>query len=159
MVQTGIKSLQAITNMTIVERFWEKVAVKGTEDCWELTASVDECGYGKLNVGGSRWERAHRLSYQICKGDIPKGERVCHSCDNPGCCNPKHLWLGSHQENMTDMAKKGRSWGTRLTETQVLEIRKLYSEGSALTQIASQYGVAFQHVSRIVNRRSWKHLP
>jgi len=92
---------------TIEQRFWEKVKIAGEDECWEWLAAKTHHGYGAFKYEGKIC-RTHRVSYILTKGDIPKGLFVCHSCDNPSCVNPKHLWLGTHQDNMDDMYKKGR---------------------------------------------------
>ena len=76
--------------------------------CWEWTASRIPQGYGRLCYKGDSSEYAHRVSYLVFKGEIPSGMCVLHTCDNPGCVNPDHLWLGTHQQNMDDRNQKGR---------------------------------------------------
>lgn len=139
--------------------FWAKVDVRGEDECWEWIASKDESGYGKFAVGNKRWDRAHRLVYQTAIGEIPDGKQVCHTCDNRACCNPRHLWLGTHLENMEDMTRKKRAWGTRLNEEAVMQIRELYRSGCTLIQLQDKFSISFQHLSRIVNRHSWKLVP
>lgn len=87
-------------------RFWEKVKMAGPDQCWIWTADTIG-GYGKIKVEGIH-NMAHRVSYTMHKGPIPKGLHVCHSCDNPPCGNPNHLWLGTVKENMADRDRKGR---------------------------------------------------
>jgi len=96
-----------------IERFWSKVDVRGRDECWEWQASGSK-GYGRLMMDGVTWG-AHRLAFTLVKGRIPDGMCVLHSCDNPPCCNPAHLFIGTHADNMRDMAKKGRSSSSRKT--------------------------------------------
>lgn len=90
-------------------RFWAKVDASGGSDaCWPWTGSKKEKGYGQVSRN-NRQQRVHRVAYEFHNGPIPAGLFVCHSCDNPPCCNPKHLWLGSASDNSADMRNKGRS--------------------------------------------------
>lgn len=89
-------------------RFWGRVT--RTAGCWEWQGARYPEGYGSLSVNGRRWQ-AHRLAYSLARGPIPPGMFVCHACDNPSCCNPAHLFLGTNQDNMADMVAKGRKVG------------------------------------------------
>lgn len=91
-----------------ISAFWSHVNKSaGDSACWPWQASVNKAGYGWF-----RWEHrsqlAHRLAYAITFGEIPEGMYICHRCDNPPCCNPDHLWLGTHADNQRDKVAKGR---------------------------------------------------
>lgn len=89
-------------------RFWEKVEVLGEDDCWEWKASKVRGGYGQFWIHGEQ-VKSHRVAWIITNGQIPLGMLACHKCDNPGCCNPNHLFMGSHKDNAVDKVKKGRA--------------------------------------------------
>jgi hypothetical protein len=152
--------------------FWSRV-VRG-EGCWEWQGARNQDGYGTLWVD-HRKVRAHRLAWEIVFGPIPAGLWVLHSCDNPPCCNPAHLWLGTPADNSADMVAKGRGRGgyngfplpyenqargersgsARLTEADVREIR-----ASSLTQreLGRRYGVSQVAICKIRTRRTWAHV-
>ena len=96
---------------TVAERFWSKVPDQPGMDCWLWTGARDRHGYGRINYrtedGPHRSVPAHRISYLLCVGN-PQGLSVCHTCDNPPCVNPSHLFLGSQSDNMRDAISKGR---------------------------------------------------
>jgi hypothetical protein len=124
--------------------FWPKV--NKTEGCWLWTGSVQ--GYKPHQYGKLAGKfAAHRLSYQLAYGDIPKGMSVCHRCDNPLCVRPEHLFLGTHADNMRDMAQKRRSTLALTPEQEKLAAR-LAADGMSRKRIAARFGVHFLTIAR-----------
>lgn len=93
--------------LPIEQRFVSKYIINEVTECWEWQASVNNIGYGFIR-DGKKMRTAHRVSHELYIGEIPEGSVVCHSCDNPKCVNPDHLWTGSMKDNHTDMVSKGR---------------------------------------------------
>lgn len=146
---------------SLESRFWRKVDKSG--DCWIWTGAKMKSGYGRLRTGGvgSDVWNAHRVSYHINKGEIPDGLFVLHKCDNPSCVNPDHLFLGDHDENMRDKARKGRGAGenhprSQLTDKQAREIK--FAKGKTHQELADQYGVGKMLVRDIRANRRWQHI-
>ena len=153
----------------LVDRFWSRVDKSG--DCWIWTAARTFGGYGVIRDVGKDGKiiRAHRLSWELHNGPIPAGIEVCHRCDNPPCVNPAHLFLGTHQDNVTDTVTKGRASGggargeshgrAKLTDAQVLAIRAAHAAGAASQrQLAREYGVDRRAIHFIVTRQHWTHI-
>ncbi len=149
---------------TIEQRFEDKVDRSG--ECHEWRAYRNRTGYGVFSVRTGVNNQAHRFAYEMENGPIPEGMYVLHSCDNPGCVNPEHLRVGSQKENMDDRRVRGRdadrrgerNGGAKLTDSAVVEIRRLYKEGEMQKDLAERFGVANQLISRIVNRKCWVHV-
>jgi hypothetical protein len=143
-------------------RFWKHVA-KGGDACWLWTGSVRPDGYGQVTLGG-RNNLVPRAMWVITNGPIPGGLNVCHSCDNPTCCNPAHLFLGTQQANVLDMVAKrrhaiGAKHGlSKLTEAQVVEMRNRHAQGERVGVLAKNYGVSPATVCRVVHRNGWLHV-
>lgn len=137
-------------------RFWPKVDVRGPDECWPWTASRNIHNYGRLGRGGGGGEiGAHRASWMINRGEIPAGLFVCHRCDNPPCCNPAHLFLGTSRDNTRDMVSKGRANGRRvLTPDVVREVRRLLPSKTH-SEIAARFGIGRSTVQHIKRGRTW----
>jgi hypothetical protein len=159
--------------------FWSKVDSSGGDDaCWEWLGTRGSSGYGEVRVN-KRLQKAHRRAWELTNGPIPEGKVVCHRCDNPGCCNPKHLFVGTHSDNMADMVAKGRqqrdgwkhwnplrkwakgeaSGSAKLTEAQVREIRRRFEAGGiSKVQLGREYNVTDVLIGKIVNKQVWTHV-
>ena len=143
-------------------RFWQKVSRGSADSCWPWQASRTAFGHGKfyLRVGSRRqYTVAHRVMWMLAFGPIPMGMETCHRCDNPWCVNPRHLFLGTQQDNLRDMREKGREitdGNATLTRHQVHEIRVLLAAGLTHTAIAKQFQVARSTVTRISLGTAWK---
>lgn len=112
---------------------------KQPNGCWLWTRKENGHGYGQIYFRGKNYG-AHRLSYILNKGKIESSELyVCHTCDNPLCINPDHLWLGTNHDNMIDMMKKGRGGISKLTEENKEEINKLYQGGYSIEDLAVKF--------------------
>lgn len=150
----------------LVDRFWERVNKTDDKDsCWEWKSKPKKHGYCTITKGGTKGKSllAHRVSYEIAYGEIPPGLRVCHSCDNPVCCNPNHLFLGTDLDNARDKCNKGRqakgerSGTHKLTAMQVKTIRNEYATGCVTcAELGNRFGVNGGTISSIIRYKSWK---
>lgn len=139
---------------------------KVENDCWIWRNANKKTGYGILNYHG-RAISAHRYSYQIFKGEIPKKSEICHTCDNRRCVNPEHLFLGNKSINMQDAIKKGRfsngekHYLSKISEEIVVAIRELKNNQPWISyrEIGEIYDISQESVYDIVKRRTWKHIP
>jgi hypothetical protein len=149
-----------------IARFWIKVDKRGPDECWPWLGRPNGTGYGCFGAN-KRTCNAHRFSYILHAGiaqDDIAGLDVRHSCDNPACCNPRHLTLGSRKQNMADMIERGRlprgsarAWA-KLTEQDIPLIRELLARGESLKKVAAQFGVTTGPIWNIANGRRWRHV-
>jgi hypothetical protein len=99
---------ELILSKKYIDSFWAKVEKNQGNECWKWKGYKNRQGYGRMGIAPSECVNAHCVSWVIHNGRIPEGKFVCHKCDNPQCTNPKHLFLGSRQDNMNDMILKKR---------------------------------------------------
>ncbi|NIJ24789.1 hypothetical protein FHT01_002331 [Sphingomonas japonica] len=138
--------------------FWSKVDMQGIGKCWPWTGGSQVRGYGRFYGSSSP-----RVAWQMANGPMPSELFACHSCDNPSCCNPKHIWPGTPKENTQDSIRKLRRVGegmgrNKLTNIDVLNIKDRLLAGDLPSDIANSYGVNLSTVLRIRQGSNWAHL-
>lgn len=149
-----------------ISRFLSKVSVGGRNECWPWTAGTYHFGHGQFKVSGTSY-KSSRIAYFLATDIDPGDLNVLHSCDNPPCCNPRHLFPGTLDDNNKDRAAKGRSVvgyhdyrgeknpRAKLTASQVRAIRR---SNELQIVLANRYGVTDRMISRIKSRIAWKHV-
>lgn len=144
------------------ERFWERVDIGDPDECWPWSSYRFWNGYGSVaDLLGSPENVAHRLAYRLATGPIPEGLWVLHNCDNPPCCNPTHLRVGTASDNNRDRYARDRApigadhHKSKLTEADVLAIR---ASDKPHTELAKEYGVSPGGIWSLRTRRTWKHI-
>lgn len=150
-------------SITIKDRIWKKINVKGENECWEWKGCKFPNGYGNIRYK-KKCALTHRVIYELTYGNIPENLLVCHRCDNPSCCNPNHLFLGTCKDNLDDMRRKKR-WKCssrrnelnshcKLTNIQVLEIKRLYeTKLYSYKKLSKIYNVTYGHIGKIINNK------
>lgn len=145
----------------ILQSFLSKT--RKSRGCWQWLASKTRTGYGRMWINNGSFDSAHRVAYGLFVGRVPKGKCVLHSCDNPWCVNPKHLWLGTQAENNLDKIRKGRAnmpkgsahGMAKLHEVHVRRIRTLIDMRE--WEIAKEYGISMSLVGQIRRGEIWRH--
>jgi hypothetical protein len=150
--------------LTIKERLFSGVEINQSTGCWEWKGAKDRKGYASLSIDGKQ-VKAHRQSYMQLVGPIPEGMMICHKCDNPSCINPEHLFAGTALDNSRDCISKGRqkpigekSFTAKLTDSEVLRIRKELASGAQKKHLGKKFGVSARAIFKIANGDTWKHL-
>lgn len=154
----------------LADRLWARVdRSAGEEACWPWLGSLNNKGYGQIGEPGGargvqRLVQTHRAAYETVHGPVPYGAHVLHKCDTPACCNPSHLFLGTHEDNMRDKEIKGRGNHARgarhasvkLTEEQVRLIRAAPRTPGVCQHFADLYGVGRETVVSVRCRKTWR---
>jgi hypothetical protein len=159
-------------NLYQQQAFWSKVDISsGVKACWLWFGARKPNGYGNLRIN-KKYMLAHRVAFELAnKIIIPDGLKVCHVCDNPPCCNPNHLMLGTVRSNAADMVIKGRAKNkefaargsingrSKFTENQIIELREIYkTKEMNQYELARKYGVTQACIGAIVRRQTWRHV-
>lgn len=160
-----------LQGLLYVRRVVSGVKVKSPNECWPWQKGTDSRGYGAIRIL-TKTVKCHRAIGMlfVAKRVLVPGECVCHSCDNPTCCNPNHLEIGDHTKNMRDMFSRNRrktatgeqNGQSKLTIGQVGEIRRRYRKhsktpGERSSDLAKEFGVTRQTITTIIRRESWNH--
>ncbi len=175
--KAGIGTRRAGWHVTDLDGLLMFVDQTTPDACWLWRGPVNRDGYGRMHYHGSRW-LAHRLSYLLVTNIDPGRLCVLHRCDTPACINPRHLFLGTQSDNNADMKAKQRhasgprhhwfrhklrgsnSPSAKLTDDDVAEIRRLYSDRSQTTRsIGDRFQIAESTVTQIATGKKWSHLP
>jgi hypothetical protein len=164
-------------------RFWSKVAKSSRDACWDWTAGRFPYGYGAFAIGGTN-KGSHIVAWSLANGRWPQpGHCVCHTCDRPSCCNPRHLFLGTPRDNWYDSVSKGRRahvrlppasehpdkmprgelhWAVKrygvLNESLVRSIKEMFKDGRRQCEIMRALNLPRRAVQRVVSGRVWKHV-
>lgn len=157
------KEIKELLDDSTIDRFVAKINFGEEGDCWEWNAGIQSKGYGSFGMRPSKTALAHRVAYVHFVGEIPDGMIVMHKCDNPLCCNPNHLRVGTIAENNLDSMQKGRAakgernGQSKLTELEVIEIRELSdSEEMTIRELARQYRMSYTGIRNIVKGKYWE---
>lgn len=147
-------------------RFWPKVAKCAPDQCWEWQGenSGGQFPYGRVRLGGKRF-LAHRVAYETANGPIPNGLVVRHQCDNPKCCNPNHLLIGTHKDNVHDCIQRGRARRAVIIGTQngrakitADDVRLIRRSNKSTYALARELRISREQIGHIRNRRYWAHV-
>lgn len=141
------------------DRYAARVQIGDLDECWPWIGyrTNDGDGYGQVMLNGVRMQ-VSVATYLHFNGPIPAGEVVRHTCDYPPCCNPTHLITGTYEDNSRDMVERGRSKAAKLSDDQVREIRAAIADGHTTRAVADQFGIHNSCVSRVANRKSYRHV-
>lgn len=142
------------------DRFWSKIDKRGKDDCWPWLEHTDKDGYPPFRIGKYRY-KAGRIMLFLITGIDPGPKQACHSCNNPTCCNPNHLYAGTQVDNLQQAVEERRAFighkngRAKLTEKDIIAIR---SSNELNRVLCERYLVSNGHISRIRLQQTWKHI-
>lgn len=166
-MQSGYKMPEYLSPERL-NRFWSRVAFTANPNCcWEWTGCKNKKGYGYIGISTNNVTtnfKSHRLAYYLHNKVDPQDNLVMHKCDNPSCCNPNHLQLGTAKDNAEDRDTKGRGNDgdrnpmSKLTTDDVVRMRELFKEGKLRSEIAKEYNTSWANAHNICTGKAWKHI-
>lgn len=151
------------------KNFWPRVSITGPDDCWLWLGYIESNGYGRIHAGKNIRLSAHRVAWQLTNGPIPCRALICHTCDNPPCCNPAHLFASDWYANVADRRAKGRScsgasWKRvhsaqyKLDDAAARKIKELLREGRSRKYLVSEFHISYALLSMISTGKRWSHV-
>jgi hypothetical protein len=160
-----------INKATDAQRLLQKIDQLGPDDCWLWKGGIGTWGYGSFFLN-AKTINASRAAYILLVGPLDDEQVVCHSCDSPPCCNPRHLWSGTQAENLDDCRKKNRSrnqleangyeghprYNAKLTPEMIRSARELYAAGMTQVELGRKFGVHSSVMSRAIRGLNWRHI-
>lgn len=149
------RSTLGLPRFSFVNYFWDNVDISDIDSCWNWKRATSQHGYGRIS---HKLKYSHRLAWVKTFGEIPEGMHVLHKCDNPLCCNPNHLFLGTHQDNMRDRNKKGRCAKNTLTIEEVKEIKRKLKDNHKTRKLSEEYNVSYYIIYNIKTGRTYKYV-
>lgn len=145
-----------------IKLFLSNIHIGKSDECWNWKLATDRYGYGKVRIGGVVYI-AHRVAYEMANGYIPRGKHVLYKCDNSLCCNPLHLYAGTHLDNMHDMDSRGRRAkvfvNRKMTFDKAQALRVEFEMGASKRSLARKYNISPVYVRQILRGEYWKIPP
>jgi hypothetical protein len=151
----------------LLDRFWKKVDIGSRDECWEWMSHRKRSGYGQFTLRNGVFMTANRIALALSIGrPLVAGECACHTCDNPPCCNPAHLFAGTVSDNIRDCVSKGRknpaigerTGSAKLTESEVRAILSEPARFGLAAELARKHGVSHTTIRKIRSRQKWAHV-
>jgi hypothetical protein len=175
--QSNVNAKAKGTRANTPAKFWRQAEAPSLFECWLWKGTVGTHGYGQISFEGKIW-RAHRLAFFLHNGTLDETAVICHSCDNPLCVNPAHLFAGTHADNVAGMVRKGRQargdrikgptmeqrlrgaahYASKVDEEDLREIRRLRAMGYTLLQLAQRFPLHPMTIGEIARREIWRDV-